>query len=78
MTWFPPHLAQRRFVETLFDDETEVADPKAGTRGLIEQFKREVLSLESRLSAAVKLTRLRGQPIVNEDGAEVTHDELLS
>lgn len=78
VTWFPPLLVQRRFVELLFEDDTEVPDAKTRTRGLIAQFSREILSLESRLSAAVTLTRLRGQVIVNEDGTTVTHDEFLS
>ena len=78
VTWFPPLLVQRRFVELLFEDDTERPDAKTRTRGLIAQFSREILSLESRLSAAVTLTRLRGQVIVNEDGTTVTHDEFLS
>lgn len=78
VTWFPPLLVQRRFVELLFEDDTEVPDAKARTRGLLAQFERELLNLESRLSAAVTLTRLRGQVMVNEDGSSVTHDEFLS
>jgi hypothetical protein len=38
-------------------------DHKARTMGLIAQFKREITSLESRLSSAVNLTRLRGQKV---------------
>lgn len=78
ITWFPPVLAQRKFVELMFDDDAVAPDHKARTTGLIEQFKREIVSIENRLSAAIKLTRLRGQKIVNEDGSTVTHDDLLS
>jgi type IV secretion/conjugal transfer VirB4 family ATPase len=78
VTWFPPVLAQRKFVELMFDDNTKTPDHKARTMGLIEQFKREVTNIEGRLSAAVTLTRLRGQKIVTEAGLEVTHDDFLS
>lgn len=78
LTWFPPLLAQRKFVELMFDDDAIVPDHKARTVGLIKQFKREVTSIESRLSSAVKMTRLRGQKVVTEEGREVTHDDFLS
>lgn len=78
LTWFPPLLAQRKFVELMFDDEAEVVGKKARTKGLIDQFKREVSGIENRLSTAVNLTRLRGQKVVNEDGTKVTHDDFLS
>jgi Type IV secretory pathway, VirB4 components len=76
VTWFPPLLAQRKFVELMFDDDAISPDHKARTMGLIKQFKRETTSIESRLSSAVKLTRLRGQKVVTEEGREVTHDDL--
>lgn len=76
-TYFPPLLAQRKFVEVMFDDEAAPPDRRARTRGLIEYFKRECVSLESRLSGAVKLARLRGQKMIVEGGGEVTHDDFL-
>lgn len=78
LTWFPPLLAQRKFVELMFDDDAEVVGKKARTKGLINQFKREISSIENRLTTAVKLTRLRGHKIVAEDGSRVTHDDFLS
>ena len=78
VTWFPPVLAQRKFVELMFDDDAVAPDHTARTTGLIAQFKREITSLESRLSSAVKMTRLRGQKVVSEEGREVTHDDFLS
>ncbi|HEX8883985.1 MAG TPA: VirB4 family type IV secretion/conjugal transfer ATPase, partial [Noviherbaspirillum sp.] len=77
VTYFPPLLAQRKFVELMFDDDGTVPDHKARTRHLIESFKRECASLESRLSSAVTLQRLRGEEVVQEDGSTVTHDALL-
>jgi len=78
VTWFPSVLAQRKFVELMFDDDTKAPDHKARTMGLIEQFKREVTSIESRLSSAVKLTRLCSQKVINENGSQVTYDDFLS
>jgi hypothetical protein len=42
VTWFPPVLAQRKFVELMFDDDAVSPDHKARTMGLIKQFKREI------------------------------------
>lgn len=78
VTWFPPLLAQRKFVELMFDDDRQAPDHRARTLGLIEHFKREVTTIESRLSSAVKLTRLRGQKGTKEDGSQVTTDDFLS
>lgn len=78
LTWFPPVLAQRKFVELMFDDNTETPDHKARTMSLIGQFKREISNIECRLSSAVKLTRLLGQKVTTEGGTEITHDEFLS
>jgi len=77
VTYFPPLLAERKFVEMMFDDEAVAPDHKARTHALIDTFKRECMTIESRLSAAVKLTRLRGHRIVQEDGSTVTHDDFL-
>jgi type IV secretion system protein VirB4 len=77
VTYFPPLLAQRKFVELMFDDDAVAPDHKSRTQGLIDYFKRECVSIESRLSSAVKLSRLRGKKVVNEDGSSVTHDDFL-
>lgn len=78
VTWFPPVLAQRKFVELMFDDDAVTPDHKARTKGLITQFKREISSIENRLSSAVEMIRLKGQKIVCEDDTVVTHDDFLS
>jgi type IV secretion system protein VirB4 len=77
ITYFPPLLSQSKFVELMFDDEAKAPDHKARTRGLINYFNRECANIESRLSSAVKLSRLRGQKVTNEDGSSVTHDHFL-
>jgi type IV secretion/conjugal transfer VirB4 family ATPase len=77
LTYFPPLLAERKFVELMFHDEAVAPDHRARTQGLINNFKRDCRTVESRLSSAVKLTRLRGQKVVQEDGTTVTHDDFL-
>jgi type IV secretion system protein VirB4 len=77
LTYLPPLLAQRKFVELMFEDDAHGPDHKTCTQGLIDYFKRECMSVESRLSSAVKLTRMRGRHVVNEDGTTVIHDDLL-
>lgn len=77
VTWFPPMLAERKFVELMFHDDSDKPNNKARTHHLIDFFKKEVKNIESRMSSAVSMERLRGQKILNEDGSTVTHDEFL-
>lgn len=77
VTYFPPLLAQRKFVELMFDDDAATPDHRARTQSLIDFFKRECRSIESRLSSAVNLERLKGNKVTNEDGSKVTHDDFL-
>jgi type IV secretory pathway VirB4 component len=76
ITYYPPLLAQSQFTELMFDDDIKI-DPKNNTRELIESFKKSCLNIESHLSTAVKLTRLRGNKQIDEQGKEVTHDDFL-
>lgn len=77
VTYFPPLLVEKKFIEMMFDDETEVQHHRSRTQSLIDAFKRDCTNIESRMSEAVKTTRLRGQKIVQEDGTTVTHDDFL-
>ena len=77
VTWFPPMLAQRKFVELMFDDDRIKPTRKSRTAHLIAFFKRECLTIESRLSSAVSLERLRSETWTQEDGTETTHDNFL-
>lgn len=78
LTWFPPLLAQRKFVEMMFDDDVTPPDHKARTKDLINSFKREITGIENRLSTAVKMTRLKGRRFTTEEGNKVTQDEFLA
>ncbi len=76
-TYFPPMLAEQKFVELMFDDDRPSPTQKARTTDLIEKFKRDIVSFESRLGAALKLTRLNGHSVMNEDGSSVTQCDFL-
>ncbi len=78
LTWFPPLLAQRKFVEMMFEDDRPTTSRKAQTKGLIDQFKREIKNVETRLSTVLKMTRMKGHKAVQEDGRNVTYDDFLS
>jgi type IV secretion system protein VirB4 len=78
LTWFPPMLLQRKFIELMFDDEVEAPDSKKRTLNLIEQFKRDISNIESRLSSVITLTRLKGNKYLREDGTTETLDDQLS
>lgn len=77
VTWFPPMLVERKFVELMFNDDADKPNKTARTAHLIEHFKREVANIEGRMSAAVSLERLCGTKVVQEDGSTVTHDQFL-
>ena len=77
LTWFPPLLAERKFVEMMFDDDKKAPDQKTRTHDLIATFKRECSNIESRLSAAVFLQRLGSRKVMQENGVEISHDDFL-
>jgi type IV secretion/conjugal transfer VirB4 family ATPase len=77
LTYFPPLLAQRKFVELMFDDDSDKPSRKQQTRGLLNDFKRNIDLFQSRMSSGVQLERLNGLKMVTEDGKVVTHDNFL-
>ena len=76
LTWFPPILAQRKFIEMMFDDDSEALDQKGRTQQLIKNFKDNINSIESNLSLAFKLNRLKARQDV-QHGREVVYDDFL-
>lgn len=77
-TWFPPLLAQAKFVELMFDDP-EGKSVALSDRGgkLLEEFKREINSLQGRLSSSLSLERLKCHSFEDEFGGERRHDDFL-
>ena len=76
-TWFPPMLAERKFVELMFDDDNAAPTNRVRTHDLIVQFQHEIDALESRLSLCFKLERLAGRTVQNEDDSKETKDDFL-
>ena len=77
-TYFPPLLAQAKFVELMFDDDTQAPDHTARTHALISHFKREIDGIESRLDSVLKLRRLKSHRVETENGRPVSQDDFLS
>ncbi|GJL95514.1 MAG: conjugal transfer protein TrbE [Hyphococcus sp.] len=77
LTYLPPLLAQRKFVELMFDDDSQSPDQKSRTKGLLEYFQRECANFESRLSSAFEMTRLKSRKLVTEENTNITHDDFL-
>ncbi|HFQ7240074.1 TPA: conjugal transfer protein TrbE [Legionella pneumophila] len=73
LTWYPPVLVQKRFVELMFDDSGERLSQKAKTHQLIETFKQSCRNFESRMSSAVHLERLG----LDDKGDTVMQDNFL-
>ena len=78
VTWFPPMLAERKFVELMHDDDRLPPTKSDRSQELIGQFAQEVEALGARLSHCFKLERLRGHRVTNEDGSTETRDAFLS
>ena len=76
-TWFPPALAEKKFTDLMFDDEKIELDDEAASRSLIDQFNREMETIEANLSQAVSVQRLRSTKEQQEDGTVATLDQML-
>ncbi|HAT8965358.1 TPA: conjugal transfer protein TrbE [Legionella pneumophila subsp. pneumophila] len=77
LTWYPPVLAQKRFVELMFDDSGERLSQKAKTHQLIDEFKQACRNFESRMSSALQLERLKSEKMIDDLGNTVTQDNFL-
>lgn len=77
LTYFPPVLAERKFTELMFDDEGKDTG-ESSTQRIITQFKQDISNFESRLSISLGLKRLKGVPLITEEGKQITQDDFLS
>lgn len=77
LTWYPPVLAQKRFVELMFDDDGLHLSHKAKTHQLIDEFKQSCRNFESRLSACFQLQRLGTERQVHDNHHPLVHDNFL-
>jgi type IV secretion system protein TrbE len=77
VTWLPPAVTQQKFTDIMFEDDRPARDAREQTLSIIEQFKREVAALESRLAPPFKMRRLKGRRVQQENGSYLIYDELL-
>ncbi len=77
LTWYPPILAQKRFVALMFDDNGERLSQKATTDQLIDEFKQSCRNFESRMSSAMQLERLKSEKLIDDEGKTLTQDNFL-
>lgn len=73
LTWYPPELAQKRFVELMFDDDGKYLSDKAKSYLLLEEFKQSCRNFESRISAGLHLERLG----CVQEADSIVHDNFL-
>lgn len=77
VTYYPPMLAQAKFIELMFDDDSESLNKNARTHGLIDDFKRSCQTIEHSLDSVLKLSRLKGHKFEQEDGSKLVQDDML-
>lgn len=79
VTFFPPVLAQKKFVEMMFDDDgAPKGNHTSSTLKIINKFKEDIKGIEGKLSLVLELERLKGRPVITEDGRQVTEDDFLA
>jgi type IV secretion system protein TrbE len=77
LTWLPPTLVERKFVELMFDDDTGKQDSRSQTLQLVDMFKAKCANFETSISAALNMKRLQRNGFVDELGTVLNHDEFL-
>lgn len=78
VTWLPPQLAEAKFVELMFNDDSAPTTSAGYFSKLLEQFKKEIQTLEYRLSSVFRMERLKGHTFIREDGGSAIYDDFLS
>ena len=78
VTYQPPLLAETKFVDMMFDDDAPAMDAQAYSNKQHYEFERRVKSLEENFSSILKMERLRGHKLEQEDGSQIIEDDLLS
>lgn len=77
LTYFPPVLAQAKFVEMMFDDDARTTDKHSRTKNILSYFNRETKALEDKLSTVFKMDRLKGRKVITEENIAKTEDDFL-
>lgn len=77
VTWFPPLLAEAKFTDLMFEDESRPASRKQRFQTILESFRKNIQTLESRLSSVLKMTRLGAETYETQDGSLEVYDTFL-
>jgi type IV secretion system protein VirB4 len=76
-TFYPPVLAQAKFVDFLFDDQGQRVTPQSRSFGILADFKKKIADMESSFSSVLKLVRLGSHKEITENGNTLTYDAFL-
>lgn len=77
VTFLPPLLAERKFIELMFDDDAEAPNARQRTAGIITDFKDKCNEAALGLSSMLKLHRLAAYTETDADGHSATYDDFL-
>ena len=77
VTWFPPLLAEAKFTDLMFEDESRPASRRQRFQTILESFKKSIQTLESRLSSVLKMTRLGAESYITEGNTPQVYDTFL-
>ena len=76
VTYLPPTAGKAKVRQYVYEEDGKRQVARATAE--LERFQQVIADLESRLGALFTMTRLRGQPYIDQHGAEHVRDELLS
>jgi type IV secretion system protein TrbE len=76
LTYFPAILAQRKFIELLYDDDAS-DQSRHYANDILNTFGEACRRFESTISSCFSLQRLKGNRVITEEGREQTEDDLL-
>jgi type IV secretion system protein VirB4 len=78
LTYYPPSLAQKKFVDLMVDDDEKKDRARSHSAETIEAFKQTLKNFEGMLGLAFKMKRLKSRIEKNEDGSVAVFDDFLS
>lgn len=73
VTWLPPLLVTQKLTDLMFDDDSGPLSEEGYYSKILQQFKREVATLESRLSSVFHIARLKSRA-----GNGTMYDDFLA
>lgn len=78
LTWFPPVLTQRKFVEIMFSEDKILKGKNTETEKILQEFSRNINNIENQLSNTLKMRRLKMKKVFSMDEKSKTFEEFLS